>query len=368
MQAALEEYVRSARVATSNIALSSFMQGLFEDKLQVQKEALLQGKQLADIIAMQAERDSGELEARASQTTSMPAAAHTITNGGALRGGSLGLALGLGALFVVLAGVGGGALWWMKHAAQRTAAAAATQAAPAPVVPKGSIEVTSDPPGASIWIDGDLRADVTPAVIGQLPLGSPIDVKLTKDGFEQTKETITLSLAGPDGKVRSLLRRGSVSLDVSVKPAGAPVTMIVDGKPTVGTALDGLSSGSEHKVVVGAPGYSDQTLSFIGQPMEKKHLDVTLEKAPRPSGGRATSQAAPTAPQPGAGSGKLNVGASGGWCNVSVDGAPRGATPVAGIELPSGSHKVSCTTTDGKTQTATVIVTADATARYKFNL
>ena len=52
-------------------------------------------------------------------------------------------------------------------------------------VAKGSIEITSDPPGAAIWIDGDLRPEVTPATITQLPTsGRALDVKLTKDGFE----------------------------------------------------------------------------------------------------------------------------------------------------------------------------------------
>ena len=53
MQGALEEFVRKERLAVSTIALSKFMQGLFEDKLASQKEALLQGKQLADIIALE---------------------------------------------------------------------------------------------------------------------------------------------------------------------------------------------------------------------------------------------------------------------------------------------------------------------------
>jgi hypothetical protein len=51
-----------------------------------------------------------------------------------------------------------------------------------------------------------------------------------------------------------------------------------------------------------------------------------------------------------------------------VDGAPRGATPVAGIELPSGPHRVTCTTAEGKTQSATVNVPVDGTARFKFSL
>ena len=76
----------------------------------------------------------------------------------------------------------------------------------------------------------------------------------------------------------------------------------------------------------------------------------------------------PTPPAQQIGNGKLNVGASGGWCNVTVDGVARGATPVAGIDLSAGPHKVTCAPSDGKTQTATVVIPADATTRYRFAL
>ncbi len=372
MQGALEEFARGSRVATSTIALSSFMQGLFEDKLQHQKQALLQGKQLADIIALQHDADSGEIDnGRPSSTLSTPAAAHTVTNAGTHRNGGAGLVIGLLAAFVVLAAAGGGAFWFVKH---RGDAAVATMSPPAQDK-KGTIEVTSEPPGASIWINGDLRPEVTPAVVTQLPIGSAIDVKLTREGYEQAKETVTLTGGVPDGKVRSTLRRGTVSLSVDTKPPGLPVTMFVDGKAVTGTDADGLTSGVQHRVIVAAPGYAEQVLTFMGEPMEKKHFDVTLERARRgakPSSGPATTPAGPgpatPPPAPAAGNGKLNVGASGGWCNVSVDGTPRGATPVAGLDLPAGPHRVTCVTGEGKTQTATITVTADATARYKFTL
>ena len=113
-------------------------------------------------------------------------------------------------------------------------------------------------------------------------------------------------------------------------------------------------------------------MSFTGNPMETKRLDITLDKAPEPKHGAGkpvgVGATAPTAPPQPAGNGKLNVGASGGWCNITVDGASRGATPVAGVELPAGSHRITCTTADGKTQTATVNVPVDGTARYKFSL
>jgi serine/threonine protein kinase len=82
----------------------------------------------------------------------------------------------------------------------------------------------------------------------------------------------------------------------------------------------------------------------------------------------ASSRAAPPPPRALAGStGRLNVGATGGWCDVTVDGVARGATPVAGIELSAGPHVVTCTSTTG-TASATVIVPADETVRYRFSL
>jgi eukaryotic-like serine/threonine-protein kinase len=275
------------------------------------------------------------------------------------------------AVFVVLAGAGGGVFWFVKHRAEALTSATLN---PLPQDKKGTIEVTSEPSGASIWINGDLRPEVTPAVVTQLPIGSALDVKLTRDGFEQAKETVTLTAAAPDGKVRSTLRRGSVSVSVDAKPAGLPVMMLVDGKAVSGLDADGLTSGVQHKVVVTAPGYGEQAFTFMGEPMEKKHFDVTLERARRGTKPATATTAAgpvtppPPVPTPVAGSGKLNVGASGGWCNVSVDGASRGATPVAGLDLLAGPHKVTCVTGDGKSQAATVTVTADATARYKFTL
>jgi serine/threonine-protein kinase len=145
--------------------------------------------------------------------------------------------------------------------------------------------------------------------------------------------------------------------------------MTLDGKFFTGSSLDGITWGDQHKLVVDAPGYAEQSFTFIGTPFEKKHFDVTLEKDRERKAAKSTINAPPppVAAAP-AGNGKLNVGATGGWCNVTVDGAARGATPVAGLELSAGMHKVSCTTADGKTQSATVSVPVDGTARQKFTL
>ena len=359
MQSELEEFVRNERIPVSNIALSQFMQSLFEDKLASQKELLLQGKQLADIIEQQNPRDSTQDYSQPMLST--PAASHTVTDLPANRGkGGLVVGLILG-LTLIVGGIGG-TLWFLKQ--KQHQASAMTTPLPPPAV-KGTIEVSSNPPGASIWINGDLRPEVTPATLTQLPTGGgAIEVKLTHDGFESEKQSVTLTESKPQGTIKVDLKKGSVVVTVTVLPAGLKTTVSLDGKKYDALEVDGIPSGDQHKLIVSSLGYQDYTTTFIGAPQEKKHFDVTLQKDVKVVGTAHTATV--TGP---AGSGKLNVGASGGWCNVSVDGVPRGATPVAGIELSAGPHRVTCTPGDGKpAQTATVVVPANDTARQKFSL
>ncbi len=376
MQAELESFVRKNQIAVSNVALHQFMQSLFEEKLAAQKEALLQGKQLADIIEMQhaltadpnatLEMDAAAAMRLASATQSMPAAARTVTELSipARRRKNV-LAVGGGLAIAAL--LGGGAAVLALRGSDSAQTATTNEA-----TSRAALAIESDPPGASIWINGDLRPEVTPATITQLPVSVALDVKLTKDGFEHGKQQVSLA-AGETGRVHVSLRKGALVVDVKVAPAEASPAFALDGTPVVGPRIEGVTSGVSHKLVVSAPGYNDQTVTVTGGPLETKVVYVLLEKTEKPAPARPvhaaptpTTSAASAASQ---GSGKLNVGASNGWCNVTVDGAARGATPVAGIELSGGAHKVSCTTPDGKTMTATVTVPGDgSTTRYKFAL
>lgn len=374
MQAALEGYVRRSQIAVSNIALHQFMQSLFEEKLAAQKEALLQGKQLADIIEMQhavtasaelAAVDASGMRLLVSATQSMPAASRTVTELAIpsrflRRKRRLRLVSGL-ALAAVLGG--GVAVFALRASGPRPDSAPAVAAAT-----RASVAIESDPPGASIWVNGDLRPETTPATIA-LPAGAAIDVRLTKEGFEHGKQQVTLR-AGETGRVHLALQKGKLVLDVKVAPPAASPAFSLDGKPVVGPRIDGVASGVAHTLVVSAPGYLDQTVTVSGGPLETKVVDVALEKAPvQAKPAHAVQPVAATAAATAASPGKLHVGASNGWCNVAVDGTPRGATPVAGIELPAGVHKVTCTTADGKTMNASVTVQGDgAVTRYKFAL
>jgi eukaryotic-like serine/threonine-protein kinase len=368
MHVALEEFARNERIPLSTIALSEFMQGLFEDKLASQKEALLQGKHLADIIELNAERESMngiELGLRTHMgllSTSAPTQAATdietrarVTKNRAL------LAAGAGSL-AALAFTGAAYLW-----SRNNAGAVDSEEATAALGARGSILVESDPAGAAIWINGDLRHEATPATIGQLPFDRALDVKLTKDGFEEAREAITLTPTATSGHVNVALRGGSVAIDVSVRPDAARPTFTLDGKTLASGTADGLPSGKPHKLVVSAPGYVEQSFAFLGTPRELKHFDVVLERTAETHHHAMLSTVAATKAI--VGIGRLNVSAAGGWCNVTIDGAARGPTPLAGVELAAGTHKVTCTPEGGKdVQTTNVAVTEGSTAKYRFTL
>ncbi len=370
MQGAIEEFVRRERLGVSTIALSQFMQGLFEEKLATQKEALLQGKQLADIIALQnpgpppdsmSNLDTqGAITSAAATRSLLPSPARRQSSG--LLMGALGLVAALGVV--------AGGLWWVEHRESNQASHLVTEE---PGAGRGTLAIASDPPGATISINGVPRPEKTPATVGKLPVGQPCQVTVAKDGFVEAAQSVTLTDREPSGAMSVVLRRATLSVDVGFSPPIPGATLTLDGKPCSSPVIDNVTAGETHQLVVQAPGYASQSLSFLGVADERKHLDVTLSRA---DGSKPADHAAPRGAQPApaapaaatAGTGKLNVSAHGGWCNVTIDGAARGPTPVAGVLLPAGTHTVVCAPEAGKPMSASVHVDADSTARYAFSI
>jgi serine/threonine-protein kinase len=384
LQSALEDYVRRDRIPVSNVALTQYMQSLFEEKLLAQKEQILQGKQLADIIDLQeAENVAAEVEAPqrlSSSLLSAPSAARTLTEIHAVKPKSRGLVTAVTATLAI-ALVGAGVAWSLRQ--RQHVETVQLPPPPPPPVNRGKLSVKSEPAGATVWIDGEMRAEVTPAEIGQLPVGRTFDLKVSKEGYEAVKKSVQLTDAEPTATWNATLTRGSVTVDLTVKPRPDGLAVFLDGKPLDGVPATGVTSGDQHKLLVGAPGYVDQTFTFIASPQETKRFDIVLVKESRHGHSSSVSTVVPPTstdpngiapppppppPPPPAGKGKLNVGASNGWCNVSVDGVARGPTPLAGLELTAGTHHVVCTPPDSPAMTANVSVPADGTARKKFIL
>jgi serine/threonine protein kinase len=71
---------------------------------------------------------------------------------------------------------------------------------------------------------------------------------------------------------------------------------------------------------------------------------------------------------PARGNGRLSIAASPGWCSVSVDGVPRGVTPLDAFDLVAGTHRVDCVPPNGRPRSATVHVAEGTATRYTFAL
>jgi serine/threonine-protein kinase len=374
MQADLEAFIRRERIAVSGVSLTSWMQFLFEDKIAQQKEALQDIKQLADVIAAQQGPLLYEGGTSTNTTSTAMPAASAPSPGPAPRRSAAGP---IAAVAITLALVGGG-VFYLKHqdgvrAAEAKSAAAALvpgdapQPAQAPQA-RGAIDVSSTPPGCAIWIDGDLRPEVTPAKVEKLPLGKEIKLKLTKDGFEAFRADVTLTEAEPIKQITGEMKTGSVTVVLKIDP---PPTIWLDGKPWKGdrAKIDGLSAGEDHKIIVSANGFLARTYVINAKQGETKTIVDTLAKGDGAAPAAAAAASAPS-DKPAAASGapaKVRVGAKGGFCTVSVNGTAYGPTPVEAV-VPAGPVRVSCKPANGPAQSQSLTVAAGDTARVSFKI
>jgi len=388
MQTDLEAFIREERIAVSQVSLSRWMERLFEEKLSQQKEVLQDIKQLADVLA--AQQSSSMYEEPFGSKTGTTAGSGIVAvparrRQGALVAGAAAVLLLAAGLFILRKQDAAPA----EHGARAEASAAAAPAGPSAAAPKGWIEIASDPPGCAIWINGDLRKEVTPAKIEQLPLDREIQVKLTREGLEPHRESLTLTEQAPSRAVSAKMGVGSVTVQLKVNP---PATVWLDGKPWKGKPdlIDGVTAGEEHKLVLSAKGYSPRVITFTAQPGETKTLEAQLPKAvpgraadaatqPTADSTAADSTAADAAPADAApadaapadaapaSAAKVRVGAKGGFCSVVVNGAAVGPTPVE-APVMAGMVRIDCKPADGRSLSQTVHVSPGETARVSFKL
>jgi serine/threonine-protein kinase len=161
------------------------------------------------------------------------------------------------------------------------------------------------------------------------------------------------------------LKKGSVTVLIEVEPP--PQAIFVDGKPWTGDPkkIDGLSGEEEHKIAVSSSGYVPKTFTFEakqGETLTFKHAMVradpraaSAERDPPKGGGAAPSK----------GTGTVRVGAKGGFCSVTINGASYGPTPTQAT-VPAGTARVTCTPEGGGAMSQSVQVEAGGTARVGF--
>ncbi len=409
LQQDLETVSRAEGIPVSNLSLGNWMQMLFEERLAAQREALLQGKQLADVLAAEEPQEY--------------TAAGTI-------GGSLSsfqpqepqskvpyfVAGGL-ALLVALSAGGFVAFRERKRGAEEAERAA---------VHSGSIVVQSVPPGASIWVNGGVTQNRTPFTLRGLPTGanSRVALRLTIDGYAPFTQDVRLPAQNTSVTINATLERARANsfavLEVNTTPRGAQV--VVDGRQIEGTTplnVSELAPGVEHTVIVRHPDAVEETFTFVKGPGEIEQRTLTLRERPlspdeawlnaavEPGnalmriGDRTINTGSPyhvraqanrvlnvvfsapgyeatartvrarpgqtfevsavrlsrpsSTPSVDRTPGQLRIGATP-WCNVSVDGRSYGETPVNIGSIAPGGHTVVCTNPARGTQTRRVTV------------
>jgi hypothetical protein len=114
----------------------------------------------------------------------------------------------------------------------------------------GALQLTSDPPGAHVLLDGEPTGLVTPATIGGLRAGRTVELRLDKPGYAQIDEKVTVQAGAPVARTfRLVATAGNVRFD------GVPARAVVyldDAQIDASTPL--LVPLGEHKLRVEVDG------------------------------------------------------------------------------------------------------------------
>ena len=261
MLADLESYIRDERLAVSALSLGEWMQDLFDDKLAQQKQMLQEGRQLAEVLAAEETEDQAAI-------SSMGLSLSGVSQVRAKPASKTPWVLLLLLLGIAAAGAAATYMLWPKAA---------------PTGP-GSIAVTSEPPGAAIYVDGSRRSERTPATLTDLPLGT-YDIRLTADGFAPFSSQVELSQASIAGTVEATLQRPTASsfgvVRVTTTPDGA--TVLVNGAAIEGETpltVPELEPGVAHRIAITLDGYETHSEEVLLQAGDVSELTVTLERTP----------------------------------------------------------------------------------------
>ncbi|MFH1811269.1 MAG: serine/threonine-protein kinase [Pseudomonadota bacterium] len=281
--------------------IGALMRDIFGERMQLKarlREAPEPGRaDRSDVSALIGSSDTLEFSAKVSEAADAVPAAVTAGLPATAPKKHRGLiALGIGALAAALVVVAG--LWW------RTASA--------PEV--GGLRVDSTPPGAQVAVDHGLRTAVTPAVIPELALG-PHDVRVWLNGYQAYEKQIEITQPGQEFVLDATLVR-----EVEPVPE-APVAPPVE--PVAAPAAE--------------PQPPPATEPVKHPPREP------VQPVRRPGANRSSTE-----------KGKLTLKTIP-WSEVSLGKKKLGVTPLVGVELPAGSHRLTLLP-EGKPPARTVTV------------
>ena len=227
MQGDLEEFVRRERLGVSTIALSQFMQRLLRGEARDPERSAPAGQ------AARRHHRAAEPGTSAGLDVEPGYAGRDHERGG----DALGIAVAGPTTVQRIAhgragsgrGVERGGRWPLVGRApgSNQASQLVTEE---PGAGHGTLAIASDPPGATISINGVPRPEKTPAKVGNLPVGQPYQVTVARTASGSRPERDPDDRE-PSGAMSVVLRRATLTVDVGVSPPTPGATLTLDGKP-----------------------------------------------------------------------------------------------------------------------------------------
>jgi len=147
----------------------------------------------------------------------------------------------------------------------------------APEVVEGSVAIMTTPPGATIEIDGEAWAEVTPAVVGGLEVGRDYAITLSLEGHEPIRDSVTLESADAVQKSWELdALTGTIS--VASQPPGAVITIDGDEQGEAPATLDDLDMSRSYTVTAALDGYEPvtRTVRWDAEGPREQNIAITL--------------------------------------------------------------------------------------------
>jgi len=185
--------------------------------------------------------------------------------------------------------------------------------APVTGASSGRLDVTSDPPGASVTVDGTPRG-TTPSSLGGIPPGPHIVV--ISDGTTTVKRNVPVSAGTTASVVASLAPAGVTAGWITIT---SPVELqIIEAGAVIGT-----SAASRLMLPAG-----QHDLELVNTALEI-HVTTTVEIV--------ANRTVTTAVQVPNGSLSINVAP---WAEVLLDGRSLGTTPLGNLSVPVGMHEI----------------------------
>lgn len=275
MQIALTKYLYATYTDFSPRKLSAFVKDLFTEELRREKSK-------KELEAMEAHTGSISLitgkphETLVHRDAEVPAeVTHPVTGLArpvampAKMGRGKNLILGTAFGLVLLLGIGW-VVWKFVL----------TPEEPILVAPKGTLHVTSTPPGADIYLNGAPTPYQTPAILEDLELKRTHYISFALENYGRLEKTIVLNNEEPVFLEVNLSKNTGI-LNIISEPPGAAILVngITTGKITPAT-LEDLGLQTEYRITVSKPNYQNFEQPITLASPNPQTIMATLELVP----------------------------------------------------------------------------------------